>query len=81
MHESESPEERQRAYERLAAAAQRAGMSLERLHAALRTVAHNEAETRDFLAAEVYGVPDSALDELVRSRLASLEAEDPPEGS
>lgn len=69
MFESESPEERQRAYERLAAAARRAGMPLERLNAALRRVAHNERETRRFLAEEVYGVTDEELDALVRSRL------------
>jgi len=71
----ETPEEeaaRREAYRRLAAAAQRVGVSLERLAQLLHTVARNEAETRAFLAAEVYGVPDEWLDELLRARLAAL---------
>lgn len=71
----ESPDdsaERSAEYERLLAAARRVGMSLERLHRALATVARNEAETRRFLAENVYGVPDDLLDELVRVRLADL---------
>lgn len=78
MFEAESPEERQRAYERLAAAARRAGMPLERLNAALRRVAHNEQLTRRFLAEEVYGVTDEELDALIRSRLGGA-GEDPEE--
>lgn len=72
---AETPSERiarQEAYERLAEAAKRAGLPLSRLHAALSRVAHNEAETRRFLAEEVYGVPDEFLDDLVRVRLADV---------
>jgi 8-oxo-dGTP pyrophosphatase MutT (NUDIX family) len=63
---------RREAYERLAAAARRAGLSLERLAHLLQQITHNESETRRFLADEVYGVPDEHLDELVRVRLADL---------
>lgn len=73
---AETPEEeaaRREALARLAAAARRVGMTLERLSAALRTVARNEAETRRFLADEVYGVPDDLLDDLVRVRLSLLD--------
>lgn len=71
----ESPEERRaraEAYERLAAAARRVGFSLETLHTMLSRVAANEAETRRFLAEEVYHVPDDLLDELMRIRLGDL---------
>ena len=71
----ETPEERaarQEAYRRLAEAARRVGLSAERLGGMLRQVARNEEETRRFLAAEVYGVPDDLLDDLVRVRLADL---------
>jgi hypothetical protein len=71
----ETPEERaarRRAYERLAAAARRLGVPLERLHRALKQVAVNEAETRRFLADVVYDVPDPLLDDLLRVRLAQL---------
>lgn len=74
----ETPEEeaaRREAYRRLVGAAQRVGLSLERLAELLRAVARNEAETRAFLAAEVYGVPDEWLDDLLRARLAELAAE------
>lgn len=77
----ETPEEqaaRREAYRRLAAAARRVGVPLERLTAMLRQVAHNEAETRRFLAGEVYGVPDSLLDDMVRVRIADLEKDDDP---
>lgn len=72
----ETPEEREaraEAYRRLSRAARRVGVSLERLGGMLRRVAANEAETRRFLADEVYGVPDDLLDDLVRVRLGSLE--------
>ncbi|HEX2092558.1 MAG TPA: hypothetical protein VHG28_09165 [Longimicrobiaceae bacterium] len=71
----ETPEEqaaRREAYRRLAEAARRVGLSRERLAGLLRQVASNEAETRRFLAEEVYGVPDELLDDLVRVRLADL---------
>lgn len=71
----ETPEERaarEAAYERLAAAARRTGTTIERLYDLLRQVATNEAETRRFLAEEVYDVPDAHLDELVRVRLKDL---------
>jgi hypothetical protein len=71
----DTPEEtkaRREAYDRLVNAARRAGMSLDRLGELLRQVAHNEEDTRRFLAEEVYGVPDDLLDDLVRVRLRSL---------
>lgn len=71
----ETPDEqaaRREAYERLSAAARRIGLPLERLSGLLRQVAHNEAETRRFLAEEVYGVPDPLLDDLLRVRLEDL---------
>lgn len=71
----ETPDEqaaRREAYERLSAAARRVGLPLERLSSLLRQVAHNEAETRRFLADEVYGVPDPLLDDLLRVRLQDL---------
>ncbi len=74
-HPGETPDEqdaRRQAYERLAAAARRIGLPLERLGSLLRQVAHNEADTRRFLAEEVYGVPDPLLDDLLRVRLADL---------
>ena len=77
----ESPEERaarREAYERLAAAARRAGMSLERLHVGLTRVARNETETRRFLAESVYNVPDDLLDDLIRLRLSDLATDDSP---
>ena len=49
--------------ERLLAAAMRVGVSLDRLSDMLRQVTHNEAETRRFLADEVYG--DLAYDESI----------------
>ncbi|MEX2584620.1 MAG: hypothetical protein WD766_15230 [Gemmatimonadota bacterium] len=75
----DTPEERaarQEAYERLLAAARRAGLSLDRLHDALGQVTRNEAETRRFLSEEVYDVPDDLLDDLVRIRLSELSAPD-----
>jgi 8-oxo-dGTP pyrophosphatase MutT (NUDIX family) len=80
-HPGETPDEqaaRREAYERLAAAARRVGVSLDRLSDMLRQVTNNEAETRRFLADEVYGVPDSLLDDMVRVRLADLPQEDDP---
>ncbi|HEX2189214.1 MAG TPA: hypothetical protein VHG51_09975 [Longimicrobiaceae bacterium] len=74
----DTPEEqaaRREAYQRLVDAARRVGLPLERLGSALREVARNEAETRRFLAEEVYGVPDTLLDDLVRVRLADLPGE------
>lgn len=74
----ETPEEqeaRREAYQRLVDAARRVGLPLERLGSALREVARNEAETRRFLAEEVYGVPDELLDDMVRVRLADLGGE------
>ena len=71
----ETPDEqaaRREAYERLSAAARRVGLPLERLSSLLRQVVRNEAETRRFLADEVYGVPDALLDDLVRVRLSDL---------
>lgn len=65
-------DDREEAYQRLVAAARRAGLPLERLHDLLSQVAHNEAETRRFLSTEVYGVPDELLDDLVRVRLRDL---------
>jgi hypothetical protein len=63
---------RREAYRRLSEAARRVGLPLERLGRMLREVAHNEAETRRFLAEEVYDVPDVLLDDLLRVRLADL---------
>lgn len=71
----ETPEEqaaRSEAYARLSAAARRVGVPLERLGSLLRQVANNEAETRQFLSTEVYGVPDDLLDDLLRVRLEDL---------
>ena len=75
----DTPEEqaaRREANARLREAARRAGMSLEKLGALLRQVARNESETRRFLS-DVYGVPDEKLDNLLRERLARLDAEKP----
>jgi 8-oxo-dGTP pyrophosphatase MutT (NUDIX family) len=80
-HPGETPEEqaaRREAYERLAGAARRVGMSLETLGRLLRALLQSEVETRRFLAEEVYGVPDHALDDLLRIRLAELD-EPPPD--
>jgi hypothetical protein len=74
-HPAESPTEqaaRREAYQRLAAAARRVGLPLERLAQLLRTLEDNEVETRRFLADEVYDVPDALLDDLVRVRLEDL---------
>ena len=74
----ETPDEqdaRRQAYERLASAARRVGLSLERLSDVLRQVTTNEAETRRFLADEVYGVPDEHLDDYLRVRMADAERE------
>jgi hypothetical protein len=60
---------RREAYERLLSAAKRAGMPIERLHEILRRLATNKEETRRFLAEKVYGVPDSLLDDVIRSRM------------
>lgn len=78
-HPAESPDEqeaRKAAYQRLADAARRVGMPLERLAQALRSLEDSEVATRRFLAEEVYGVPDELLDDLVRVRLADLAAEE-----
>lgn len=77
----ETPEEeaaRREAYQRLVSAARRVGLPLERLGAMLREFTRNETETRRFLAEEVYGVPDSLLDDLVRVRLVDLREGEPP---
>ncbi|HYR11533.1 MAG TPA: hypothetical protein VEQ60_27370 [Longimicrobium sp.] len=74
----ETPDEqdaRRQAYERLASAARRVGLSLERLSDVLRQVTTNEAETRRFLADEVYGVPDEHLDDFLRVRMADAARE------
>lgn len=68
--DGEGDAQREEAYRRLAAAVRRAGLPVERLHHLLAQVAHNEAETRRFLAEEVYGVSDDLLDDLIRLRLA-----------
>lgn len=65
-------EARREAYQRLSGAAHRVGVPLEQLASLLRQVAHNEEETRRFLADEVYNVPDELLDDLVRVRLHDL---------
>ena len=78
-HPGDTPEERaarREAYRRLADAARRVGVPLDRLGRMLREVAHNETETRRFLAEEVYGVPDDLLDDLVRVRLTDLPREE-----
>ena len=67
-------EARRAAYERLAGAAGRLGMPLERLAGLLRQLQHNEEETRRFLA-ELYHVPDNALDDFLRLRLDDLSRE------
>jgi 8-oxo-dGTP pyrophosphatase MutT (NUDIX family) len=75
----ETPEEeaaRREAAERLAGAAKRVGMSMERLGEMLRQLLDNETETRRFLAEEVYGVPDEVLDDLLRIRLNDLREEE-----
>ncbi len=74
----ETPDEqaaRREAYERLSAAARRVGLSLDRLGELLRQVSTNESETRRFLA-QVYGVPDELLDDLLRVRMQDLPRED-----
>jgi hypothetical protein len=78
-HPGETPEEqaaRREAYDRLAGAARRVGMSMERLGELLRGLLDNEVETRRFLAEEVYGVPDHSLDDLLRIRLGELGEEE-----
>ena len=80
----ETPEEeaaRREAYRRLAEAARRVGVPLERLGRMLREVAHNETETRRFLAEEVYGVPDDLLDDLIRVRTEDPENREPGTGN
>lgn len=75
--ENESNEERQarrEAYERIAGAADRMRLPLERLDAALRQLWRNEAETRRFLA-DLYRVPDDSLDDFLRLRLKDLRDE------
>ena len=85
--EGETNEERQArrdAYERLAGAAGRLGLPLERLAVLLRQLQTNEAETRRFLA-DIYHVPDDSLDDYLRLRMNDLEQEqrgdEPPRGS
>lgn len=76
----ETPDEqaaRREAYERLSEAARRVGLSLDRLGALLRQVSTNESETRRFLA-QVYGVPDELLDDLLRVRMQDLPRQDEP---
>ena len=80
--ENESNEERQarrEAYERIAGAASRMRMPLERLDALLRQLYRNEAETRSFLA-DIYRVPDDALDDYLRLRLKDLEQDGAEDG-
>jgi hypothetical protein len=75
-HPGETPEEqaaRREAYQRLVDAAQRIGVPLKTLRDGLKQVAHNESETRRFLAEDVYGVPDDLLDDMVRIRFSELE--------
>jgi hypothetical protein len=75
-HPGDSPAERQarqEAYDRLVAAAQRAGEPIRKLHQLLTTIAVNETETRRFLSEEVYGVPDDLLDDLLSLRLRELD--------
>lgn len=82
-HPGETPQERaarREALQRLADAARRVGLPLERLAAMLHEVARNEAATRRFLAEEVYGVPDALLDDLLRVRLGDLPGAEPPGG-
>jgi hypothetical protein len=64
--------ERERAYERLSAAARRIGMPIERLHELLLQLENNETETRRLLAEDVYHVPDDLLDDLLRVRMKDL---------
>ena len=75
-HPGETADEqaaRREAYQRLVDAARRIGLPLARLSEGLKQVAHNDAETRQFLAREVYGVPDDLLDDMVRIRFAELD--------
>jgi hypothetical protein len=76
--ESESNEERQarrEAYERIVNAAARLRLPLERFDAMLHHLQQNEVETRQFLA-DLYRVPDDALDDFLRLRLKDLEQEE-----
>jgi len=70
---ADEQEARKEAYRRLAAAARRIGLPLERLSSLLQQVATNEEETRRFLSREVYGVPDELLDDLLRVRIKDLD--------
>ncbi|HYJ78701.1 MAG TPA: hypothetical protein VEW03_03790 [Longimicrobiaceae bacterium] len=70
---ADEQEARREAYRRLMDAARRVGLSVQKLGAMLGEVARNEAETRRFLADEVYGVPDDLLDDLLRVHLDDLE--------
>ncbi|MBV9772694.1 MAG: hypothetical protein JO040_02015 [Gemmatimonadetes bacterium] len=75
----ETPEEeaaRREAYQRLASAARRVGLSLKRLADVLHQVSDNETETRRFLSEQVYGVPEAELDEFLRVRLEDLPREE-----
>lgn len=63
---------RREAYQRLVDAARRVGVPADRLSQLLQQVTRNEAETREFLSRQVYGVPDDLLDDLVRVRLKDL---------
>ena len=81
--EGETNEERQArrdAYERLAGAAGRLGLPLERLGAMLRQLQTNESETRRFLG-DIYRVPDDSLDDFLRLRMKDLEREESGGGS
>ena len=78
--QGETPDEqaaRREAYARLSAAARRVGLSLDRLGDLLRQVSTNESETRRFLA-QVYGVPDELLDDLLRVRMQDLPPAEEP---
>lgn len=83
-HPGETPQEqaaRREAYQRLMDAARRVGLPLEHLAGMLRQVGHNEAETRRFLAEEVYAVPDELLDDLLRIRMQGLGASESSDDS
>ena len=77
---ADEQEARREAYRRLLDAARRVGLSVQNLGAMLGQVAHNESETRRFLADEVYGVPDDLLDDLLRVHLKDLDGGGAPEG-
>lgn len=73
----DTSEERTRALEQLHGLAGAGRATLARLATDVRLVLANTAETRRLLAEEVYRVPGSWLDEVLRVRLATISPDRP----